>query len=161
MTGYHRTRMRRPDADNRPSRLTSLGGMHRILIATVLATSGLLVACGSDGSDATLFPQCADPPAEQPTSMVLSCADGNFALEDITWDRVEADIAEGTATAVVNDCDPTCAEGTFEEFEVTVEARNPVDVDGQQVFDQISVTRSGNGSGETDFFDGLATPISG
>lgn len=135
--------------------------MNKPLIATLIAVSGLLAACGSESSETTLFPQCAEPPADRPSSIVLSCADGNYTLEDITWTSVESDNAQGTATAVVNDCDPTCAEGTFEEFEVTVAATNPVDVDGQQVFDTIEVIRLDGDSGEAEFFEGLTGPIAG
>lgn len=55
-----------------------------------------------------------------PEEIVTACADGNYKITNIQWQNWNAPEATGRGTARINNCDPTCAEGHFEDFPVTV-----------------------------------------
>lgn len=57
-----------------------------------------------------------------PASMVITCADGNYALTGLRWQRWGSATATATGTARVNDCTPYCAAGHFHDYPVTVTA---------------------------------------
>ena len=58
----------------------------------------------------------------KPTSIVIACADGNYALLGLHWRRWGSATATATGTARVNDCVPYCARGHFHDYPVTVTA---------------------------------------
>lgn len=57
-----------------------------------------------------------------PDTLSTACADNNYTLVDLNWSRWGAAEATATGRAFINNCDPYCAEGTFEEFDVSVTA---------------------------------------
>lgn len=57
-----------------------------------------------------------------PEVLSMACADNNYTLVDLEWSRWGAEEATSTGRAFINNCDPYCAEGTFEEFDVNVTA---------------------------------------
>ncbi|WP_165241601.1 hypothetical protein [Corynebacterium lizhenjunii] len=61
---------------------------------------------------------------EGPEDISLACADNNYLVTDLKWSRWGAETATATGTAFINDCDPFCAQGTMEEFPVTVTVRD-------------------------------------
>lgn len=76
--------------------------------------------------DATAILNCVSVTGlDGPADVSLACADENYLLKDLSWDKWGADTATATGTAVINDCDPFCAEGTFHEYPVTVTIREP------------------------------------
>ena len=61
----------------------------------------------------------------QRSLIVVACADGNNRLARIKWQSYGTDAASGTATAVVNDCEPNCAAGEFHRFRAVVTLTKP------------------------------------
>lgn len=59
-----------------------------------------------------------------PENLSLSCADGNYTINDISWNKWGGDQAIGHGTAWINDCKETCAEGKFHSFPVTLTAHD-------------------------------------
>jgi len=51
----------------------------------------------------------------KPKSITLTCADGGWSLQQITWASWTEKGAEGTGTFRENLCEPSCAEGKIAE----------------------------------------------
>lgn len=102
--------------------------MQRSLIVLPLAVALLALAAVPAGSaPKTLFPAKCGTPSYKPTRIVVACGDGNNRLARIRWQSYGTDAASGTATAVVNDCEPNCAAGTFHHFRAVVTLNKPKD----------------------------------
>jgi hypothetical protein len=102
--------------------------MQRSLIVLALAVALLALAAGPAGSaPKTLFPANCGKPTYKPTRIVVACGDANNRLARIKWESYGTDAASGTATAVVNDCEPNCVEGTFHRFPAVVTLNKPKD----------------------------------
>lgn len=56
----------------------------------------------------------------KPTDLVLTCADANTMLTELTWAGWSNGRAKGAGTFEVNDCQPTCVAGTTREYPVRV-----------------------------------------
>lgn len=61
----------------------------------------------------------------KPTKVIVTCADANFRVRGITWSSWTAREARGSGTALVNDCEPNCAEGTFHRYPIRLRAYRP------------------------------------
>ena len=57
----------------------------------------------------------------KPEFITLTCADGGWSLQQITWTSWTEKGAEGTGTFRENLCAPSCAEGKIAEEQVKVE----------------------------------------
>jgi hypothetical protein len=102
--------------------------MQRSLIVLPLAVVLLaLVAVPAGSAPKTLFPANCGTPSYKPTRIVVACGDGNNRLARIRWQSYGTDAASGTATAVVNDCEPNCAAGEFHRFRAVVTLTKPKD----------------------------------
>ena len=55
----------------------------------------------------------------KPASLVITCADGNYALVGLRWRTWGSATATATGTARVNDCTPDCAGGHFHNYTIT------------------------------------------
>jgi hypothetical protein len=62
----------------------------------------------------------------QPTSVILSCADGAIQLENLSWSRWGEPRAVANGTYVWNDCTPDCATGGWHRRPITVVASDLV-----------------------------------
>jgi hypothetical protein len=60
----------------------------------------------------------------KPESITLTCADGGWSLQQITWTSWTEQGAEGTGTFTENLCKPSCSEGEFVKAEVKVKLSN-------------------------------------
>jgi hypothetical protein len=58
----------------------------------------------------------------KPKRVIVTCADANFRLRGLRWSKWGDDEALGRGTAVVNDCDPNCAQGEFHTYPIRVRA---------------------------------------
>jgi hypothetical protein len=56
----------------------------------------------------------------RPGKLMIACADGNLYIGNITWSSWGTEEALGEGTLSRNQCDPNCAEGTFEHTKVSV-----------------------------------------
>jgi hypothetical protein len=56
----------------------------------------------------------------RPRNVIVACGDGNFQLRGMRWRGWERPVARGRGTALLNDCIPYCAEGTFHRLPVRV-----------------------------------------
>ena len=71
--------------------------------------------------DATAILDCVSVTGlEGPDRISLASADNTYLVNELDWQRWGADSAEAEGVAIENDCDPNCAEGTFNEDRVKV-----------------------------------------
>lgn len=83
---------------------------------------------------------CLDQePLNKPATYVLTCGDGNAALEGMSWSAWGEDVAHGEGDLVTNDCEPSCAEGQVVRFPVTVKADELLNLEATQVYSRLSV----------------------
>jgi hypothetical protein len=66
----------------------------------------------------------------KPARVIVTCADANFRVRGIEWSTWTATEARGRGTALVNDCAPNCAEGTFRRYPVRLRAFRPRETGG-------------------------------
>jgi hypothetical protein len=66
----------------------------------------------------------------KPRRVIITCADANFRARGITWSRWTTTAARGKGTALVNDCKPNCANGTFKSYPVRLRAFRPRETGG-------------------------------
>lgn len=59
-------------------------------------------------------------PVQKPNAITLTCGDGGMYVDHIDWSRWDAKGAKGRGVYSVNDCDPSCADGTFLHVTVSV-----------------------------------------
>lgn len=92
--------------------------------ALVLAVAA---AASAAGSHRVYLPACTATAkaSYKPHRVVLACADANAFVKRIQWSHWGADRAHGHGTARVNDCNPSCAQGTFHSYPVRLTATRP------------------------------------
>jgi hypothetical protein len=61
----------------------------------------------------------------KPSKVIVTCADANFRVRGIQWSSWTRREARGRGTALVNDCKPNCASGTFMRYPVRLRAFRP------------------------------------
>lgn len=120
-----------------------------LLVAGSLLAAGVFAGCGDDDSDdagsstdTAVFPSdCTSGHSEEPSSIVVTCADAGTTLSDVSWSSWGNDTASGTGTAEVNDCDPNCAAGSTKSYpDVSVELSAPEDCEGQRQYTELKLT---------------------
>jgi hypothetical protein len=87
-----------------------------VLIALAIAVVGFYPSAGVAQTSTIALPDCLGHPVVKPTSVTLACADANFRIEHIQWTGWGESFAAGKGTAVVNDCEPSCAGGHFHNY---------------------------------------------
>jgi hypothetical protein len=103
----------------------------RLATLCLLAVAGL-AGCGggtndqgvttaptpSGGGSDVVFPgNCDSGLTQEPSSVVVTCADQGITVEGIQWQAWGADTASGNGTAQVNDCKPDCVAGTVKTYD--------------------------------------------
>lgn len=73
----------------------------------------------------------------KPKELVLECGDGNEYLDKIKWKKWNKKQATGRATYMVNDCDPTCVDGTWDSYRVKVTLKKPKTQSGERVYSRV------------------------
>jgi hypothetical protein len=72
----------------------------------------------SGGGADVLFPgSCDSGLAQEPASVVVTCADQGITVENIQWQAWGAETATGNGTAQVNDCKPDCVAGALKTYD--------------------------------------------
>lgn len=61
-----------------------------------------------------------ETPKQRPESLTLTCADGGMRVEELIWAVWDKNGAVGYGTYLENDCQPSCAEGTYSRTPVYV-----------------------------------------
>lgn len=117
----------------------------RILAATALAGALLLPAPATNADMASTGPtrvisNCVDAKI-QPHKIVSACGDGNewaYVKDYGSWGRKNA---WGRGRLHMNDCDPTCADGTMRSYKATFRLHRVVDTeDHGRLFTRLGVT---------------------
>ena len=102
----------------------------------------LVYSNGCPGNQAATF---------EPTEIPLACADGNSYVSSLTWSSWTATNAQGLGTLNTNNCQPTCAQGTFTTSSASVVLSDPLNSRTQGlVFATITVTPQGGPSQSED-----------
>lgn len=57
-------------------------------------------------------------PVQRPEAITLTCADGGMYINQIDWSRWDSKVAQGVGIYNVNNCKPSCAEGTYSHTRV-------------------------------------------
>lgn len=81
--------------------------------------------------------------AYKPGVFFKSCNDGGVAVGEIQWESWSKAGARGKGTYAVNDCLPTCKEGTLKKTAVSIEltGNNPLDeIRGKRVLNRFTFT---------------------
>lgn len=148
-------------------RTISPAATRRLAAAMLTATvgvAGLLSGCADEAdpdpvpASETVLPnesevyliECVpENTVEQPASFVLSCADSGEWLDGLTWTSWGEPVATATGALVRNNCEPSCAEGTDERFEVTVTADRLVEGDSIAAYARLRVQLTETGKTET------------
>jgi hypothetical protein len=102
----------------------------------------------SSGSSLSSLPRvysfgCAGeaPPTIDPASIPVACADGSAVLTHLTWSSWTGSQASGHGTLELNDCTPSCADGTFSPYAAIVTLTDPMASRTQgQVFASMAVS---------------------
>ena len=99
-------------------------------LAVVAIVPGHTLAGGQSGQGAAqgprvLFPGDCRKPTFKPRQIIVACADANFVIRQISWSSWTTRRATGNGTASINNCTPSCVEGTFESFPVRVTLFDP------------------------------------
>ena len=101
--------------------------MKRVLIAGVLLTAASAVAATTIASagQTVYAPKDCTKPKVQPKQITITCADAGIYLQGLNWENWGGDKASGAGTLRVNNCKPTCAEGTTKSYDSNVSLTNP------------------------------------
>jgi hypothetical protein len=91
-------------------------------------SAALAFCCAAAAVPATLsatsspraLPDCLGHPQIRPTDILVTCADGGFGVDRLSWVTWGGSRAVGLGSAYVNDCTPNCAAGRFHRFAAVV-----------------------------------------
>jgi hypothetical protein len=136
----------------------TMGLDNRGLLVGIAAVAAVASGCGDGGTDTTqtdgtvtkrgadvrVLADCKKAEL-QPASIVVTCADAGFALEDLEWSSWGGKAAIGQGTAAVNDCKPDCASGEVKDYDASVELSDIQDCPGFQQYGSVTVDFTGEG----------------
>jgi hypothetical protein len=100
-----------------------------VVVAGIAVGAALLLGEDDGGTpEAVVFPGDGhDPPitecgksAEEPREIVLACADFGIVARDLKWNDWGDAVTDATGTAAINDCFPSCAEGSVDDYPIRV-----------------------------------------
>ena len=80
----------------------------------------------------------------EPATIVIACADGNYALMGLRWHTWGTTTATATGTARVNDCTPDCAGGHFHDYRVTTTASALTKCGATPIYNQLTIAYEGS-----------------
>lgn len=106
-------------------------------------TAGITPVGQRPSGDLAVVANCVGAPSVRPTTIVLSCADGNVLLNELHWRTWTATGALGTGQLSTNDCTPTCAAGTFTQQTVDVTVGTPRAVHDVTYLSELFTTPTG------------------
>lgn len=119
-----------------------------VVVVGALTAGGMALAAGpASAADRAKVNNCGELEVK-PTDLVLSCADANTMLTELTWRGWSNSRATGVGTYEVNDCKPTCVAGTTRSYPVRVVLGTPKDQDGARVLSKVTMTFTKKRPGE-------------
>ena len=80
-----------------------------------------------------------DTPVQRPQSLTLTCADGGMRLEELMWAVWDKNGAVGYGTYLENDCQPSCADGTFSQTPVYVTVSKLIEFQGKTYLKELEI----------------------
>lgn len=75
----------------------------------------------------------------KPTGIIKFCGDTLIGIDQILWLTWSAEVATGDGKYQINDCQPSCAEGTLRFADVAIILSKPKSVDGKKALTFISI----------------------
>lgn len=78
-----------------------------------------------DNRPTTYAPQKCSKPRVEPSTIVITCADGGLYLKVKRWSYWNGREAGGMAKVFANDCDPSCIGGTYHEGRAKIRLTRP------------------------------------
>ena len=128
------------------ARLALAGGL-----MAIAATAGGVVLAGpaSAGSSQVVLVNCGGVGQVRPAGYDIGCMPSNELVTGLTWTSWRS-VAFGSGTLEVNDCTPTCAQGTYIKYPILVvlwRAERWSKHPGQNYFSRLTWIFTGNRPG--------------
>lgn len=114
-------------------------GVSLVAIGALMAGGIALAASPASAAPRAQVNNCGELEIK-PTDLVLSCADANAMLTELTWRGWSNSRATGVGTYEVNDCQPTCVAGTTRSYPVRVVLGTPKVQDGTRVLSKLTMS---------------------
>jgi hypothetical protein len=99
----------------------------RILSATAAVVLFAAIPTLSQGASHVLVPGCGgkNHAAFEPSKIIVACGDGNLFMTKLKWSSWGSKSARGKGTAHENTCSPSCAQGHFKSYPVSIKLSKP------------------------------------
>jgi hypothetical protein len=75
--------------------------------------------------DRVYFPSKCLNAKQKPKRIIVACGDGNFQLKSLRWHGWNKKKAKAQGKALINDCRPDCARGTFHTYPARARVSKP------------------------------------
>ena len=88
-------------------------------LGALLAVAAVLVpvlGAEASGGNQVYFPNKCDNAKVKPKLVVLDCADFGFYMKRVAWQHWQGPHATGRGDTFINDCTPSCEQGTFHKY---------------------------------------------
>jgi hypothetical protein len=115
--------------------------MTRATLATILIA--LLAAAVAAAAPGKAYVSNCGHLEQHPASVVLTCADANYALAGLKWSGWATGSAAATGKVHANDCTPNCAAGKFADYPVSVVADRLGVCKSKRVYLRLTLTYPG------------------
>jgi hypothetical protein len=113
------------------------------LIGILVAVLVMLGTTGAAASSGTKITNCSKA-LSSPTSVTLTCADGNTLLTKLRWSSFGGPTATAKGTFQTNTCKPNCASGKVVKYPATIKASGRLGCKGGvRVYARLSIAFSG------------------
>jgi hypothetical protein len=132
-----------------------------IAVAATVSVAAAAAALPASAAARTYMPDCQSKLRFQPRSVTVFCADAGMVVRRVDWTSWGDDRARGDSRrAFVNDCEPSCADGTFHRYHAQLLLRRPRTCsNGRRAFTRMRVSFVGRKwSGPRSFTQRLFCP---
>ena len=109
-----------------------------VLAPTVLPLLAVAPTYAASRPVATVIADCVDH-SVRPHRIVIACGDGALFVVVRRYRTWGQDRARGRGAIWANDCEPTCADGTFHRTRARIHLYRPVSTSGTPVFTRMAV----------------------
>jgi hypothetical protein len=103
---------------------------------------------GAGVTGAGVVADCAGPApfllSREPASIILACADSGIGIQDLNWTSWTASTATGSGLLWENLCTPSCADGAYGHYPVTVTLTTVADSAKGAWFSRLALTWDGS-----------------